>query len=105
MQNNFTPGPWHVGAGNGVGSIFADSGRTRLEQGGTTLYPVCKITGGWNETEDDANARLIAAAPAMLAALRETLELLNNPDADGFDALRVEREIEAAIQAATGGAI
>ncbi len=65
-----TQGPWHMGAGNGEGSIFADNGRTRLEIGGTTLYSIAQITRGWNEAEDEANARLIAAAPEMLAALQ-----------------------------------
>ena len=60
-----------MGAGNGEGSIFADNGRTRLEIGGTTLYSIAQITRGWNEAEDEANARLIAAAPEMLAALEE----------------------------------
>jgi len=65
-----TPGPWHMGAGNGSGSIFADNGRTRLEIGGTTLYSIAQIGRGWNEVEDEANARLIAAAPEMLEALQ-----------------------------------
>jgi hypothetical protein len=59
-----------MGAGNGSGSIFSDNGRTRLEIGGTTLYPIAQIGRGWNEAEDEANARLIAAAPEMLAALQ-----------------------------------
>ena len=66
-----TPGPWHMGVGNGEGSIFSDNGRTRLEMGGTTLYPIAQIGRGWNEAEDEANARLIASAPEMLAALEE----------------------------------
>jgi len=65
-----TQGPWHVGAGNGEGNIFSDNGRTRLEIGGTTLYSIAQITRGWDEVEDEANARLIAAAPEMLAALQ-----------------------------------
>jgi hypothetical protein len=59
-----------MGAGNGEGSIFADNGRTRLEIGGPTLYPIALMGRGWNEVEDEANARLIAAAPEMLAALQ-----------------------------------
>jgi hypothetical protein len=59
-----------MGAGNGSGSIFADNGRTRLEIGGTTLYSIAQIGRGWNEVEDEANARLIAAAPEMLEALQ-----------------------------------
>lgn len=40
-----------------------------------------------------ANARLIAAAPDMYALLRDVVALLNNPDADQFDADKVERRI------------
>ena len=58
-----TPGPWHVGAANGHGSIFPESGRMRLETKGTTLYPVASIVTGWQADEDEANARLIASAP------------------------------------------
>jgi hypothetical protein len=76
-----TQGPWHVGAGNGEGSIFSDNGRTRLEIGGTTLYSIAQITRGWNEVEDEANARLIVAAPEMLAAL----ESLTHPMASDED--------------------
>jgi hypothetical protein len=70
LSDAHTQGPWHVGAGNGEGSIFSDNGRTRLEIGGTTLYSIAQITRGWNEVEDEANARLIAAAPDLLAALQ-----------------------------------
>jgi hypothetical protein len=76
-----TQGPWHVGAGNGEGSIFADDGRTRLEIGGTTLCSIAQITRGWNEGEDEANDRLIAAAPEML----EALQSLTHPMASDQD--------------------
>jgi hypothetical protein len=69
-----TPGPWHVGAGNGAGSVFAESGRMRLEQNGTTLYPIAKTQTGWDEDEDAANACLIAAAPELLKACDEERE-------------------------------
>jgi hypothetical protein len=68
-----TKGPWHVGTGNGEGSVFADTGRTRLEQGGTTLYSICNVTRGWNDAEDAANARLIASAPELFACLKQVL--------------------------------
>jgi hypothetical protein len=70
-----------MGAGNGEGSIFADNGRTRLEIGGTTLYSIAQVTRGWNEVEDEANARLIAAAPEML----EALQSLTHPMASDED--------------------
>jgi hypothetical protein len=65
-----TPGQWHIGSGNGEGSIFADNGRTRLEIGGTTLYPICQVNREWEDEEDEANARLIAAAPELLDAAK-----------------------------------
>lgn len=72
-MSKHTKGPWHVGTGNGEGSVFADTGRTRLEQGGTTLYPICNVTRGWNDGEDAANARLIASAPELFACLKQVL--------------------------------
>jgi len=42
------------------------------KDGGTCLYPIASIVTGWDEAEDAANARLIAAAPELL----EMLELL-----------------------------
>ena len=71
MTTKSTRGPWHVGLGNGEGSIFADEGRMRMETGGTTLYPIATACRGWNEAEDESNARLIAAAPELLQALEE----------------------------------
>jgi hypothetical protein len=65
-----TPGPWHMGAGNGEGFIFADEGRMRMESGGTTLHAICKLNTDWNEEEDAANGRLMVASPALLGACR-----------------------------------
>ena len=48
---------------------------------------------GWNTPTINANARLIAVAPDMYAALCSVVALLNDPDADGFEARRVERNI------------
>jgi hypothetical protein len=80
-MNTHTKGAWHIGEGNGEGSIFADSGRTRFESGGTTLYPICEINNGWNEAEDAANARLIATAPELLDALQGLMEYVGGWDA------------------------
>ena len=60
---------WHVGQGNGEGSVFADSGRMKLEAGGTTLTPICKVFDFNGDMEE--HARLIAAAPDLLEALKQ----------------------------------
>ena len=70
-MSNHTRGPWHQGVGNGHGAIFADveGARRRMEDGGTTLYPIAGVIHGWNKEEDESNGRLIAAAPCLLEAL------------------------------------
>ena len=92
-KTRHTPGPWHTGAGNGEGSIFAENGRTRLEIGGTTLYPIAQIGRGWSESEDEANAHLIASAPNMLDALRRLTHPMAN-DEDLTHALAVIAKAE-----------
>jgi hypothetical protein len=47
--------------------------------------------------ETRANALLIAAAPAMLEALRDAHALLTNPDADEFQATALEVRIGALL--------
>ncbi len=97
-----TKGPWHVGAGNGEGSIFAENGRTRLEIGGTTLYPIARMGRGWNEAEDEANARLIAAAPELLEALREMLSMFGDHEQYDEDSAQVISQTRQVIAKAEG---
>jgi hypothetical protein len=76
---------WHKGQGNGGGHIFQDEGRVRLENGGTTLYPICSIGTGWDSDEDEANARLIVVAPELLESLKLLTDwmLMHTGIADG----------------------
>jgi hypothetical protein len=100
-----TPGPWHIGSGNGEGSIFAKNGRMRLETGGTTLYAICHNVSTWNIDEDDANARLIAAAPDLLEALETCVSELNQLAFLANDKLAnaaIEKSIEAIRKAKEG---
>jgi hypothetical protein len=78
MSNAHTPGPWAVGERhptNACAYVRDDKGHEVA-----TLY-FCSVGGAigddgiWPEQPNrDANARLIAAAPTMLAALRGLLE-------------------------------
>ena len=101
-----TPGPWRVGAGNGEGSIFCAEGRMTFSKKGTTLHPICNMVDGpmsfhaVGEAEDEANARLIAAAPCMLEALRNLVmdwERVIGP-------IPEDHEAQVAIAKAEGGA-
>ncbi len=71
-----TKGPWHVGLGNGSSSIFAETGRMRLESGGTALYPIATVTDF--EGEGESNAQLISAAPELLEASKALILALDN---------------------------
>ncbi len=97
-MSKHTAGPWHAGTGNGAGSIFADSGRMRMEQGGTTLYPIASVVTGWSEEENDANSKLIAAAPELLEALNHVLNVLDGIAED--EGLRFTDDDESARQMA-----
>jgi hypothetical protein len=96
-----TPGPWHVGQGNGTGSVFAGEGRMRMTSQGTTLYPICRLNTGWDDGEDEANAKLIAAASDLLAALEGLLQYTGGWDiTDTTHPIYIAR---LAITKATGG--
>lgn len=81
-----TPGPWHVEArGVNLTVIFAGSAK------GTRASP-CLIMDG-DESEREANARLIAAAPDLLAACKDALFHLEG------DSYCADIEIQACIAA------
>lgn len=75
MEAKHTPGPWHIGMRGGANSnlIYAYNG---VDQHHDT--PICSVYGMYqhcdvNEQKDNeglANARLIAAAPELLEALK-----------------------------------
>jgi hypothetical protein len=98
MTTQHTPGPWSIDGSVNAGNLDVINGEGRI-----AMIDDSRSTG-WNVPTINANARLIAAAPDMLAMLHEVIALLNNPDADGTDANRVEREILAVIAKATGDA-
>jgi hypothetical protein len=73
----------------------------RPESGGTTLYPICSTTRGWEASEDAANARVLAAAPELLEACEWALSQIEEVLTDEmFPVTRAK--LRAAIATATG---
>jgi hypothetical protein len=64
MTSLHTKTPWHIGTGNGEGSIFASTGRIRLENGGSTLYPIARIADT-DETDRERILHLATQAPSL----------------------------------------
>ena len=52
----------------------------RLESGGTTLHAICHNVSTWNIDEDEANARLIAAAPELLELVLQAYDRFTDND-------------------------
>ena len=106
-QAKHTPGPW---------AVHPISARVDAFVGGTPL-PVCELlwpTDERSEAETEANARLIAAAPNLLAALRCADQFITNgielgyirmPDPDCPDTAKdTPGIVRAALAAAKGAA-
>ncbi len=104
-MSEHTKGPWHIGIGNGIGSVFGpENCRANLTDDGTALAPICMMVRGFGgivhrnkfPAEDIANAKLIAAAPELLEACKATLSII------GIDDIRKARlKAEAAVAKAT----
>lgn len=97
MSAKHTPGPWTRGFGNYVyqGERLGDQQRLIA-----VCEPTTKTKEDWDETF--ANARLIAAAPELLAALERYHEIIAGTGGKplGFDEIRAAG---AAIAKAKGG--
>lgn len=97
-----TPGPWAFVAGV--------DGDLWVEGPDPAANVICDIVGREGEgtgAEDEANARLIAAAPELLAACQAALsvgEALDRPDENQriYLGKRVVEQLRAAITGATG---
>lgn len=84
-----TPGPW----------VLNDARSSRVDLIDTTSgRAVGEIV--WVDTRNPADARLIASAPDMLAALRDIVRMLTDANDMRADALHTAR---ATIVRATGG--
>jgi hypothetical protein len=94
---NHTTGPWNVS--EAVEEIHDDYySIANLAEMEIVAY-VGDGSSGYSP-QRESNARLIAAAPDLLAALRATLALLTDPDAESAD--RVTDTVREAIARAEG---
>ena len=92
MAGQHTPGPWDVYGGE-IGTA-PDA----------TLAVVCALSGNDGDNEEDANARLIAAAPDLLAAL-EALARWETCDLDAEQAAALMDEVCDMARAAIAKAV
>ena len=92
-----TPGPWKLNRTYGT-LVESESGRT------IAAANCCQACGYDPEisAENQANARLIAAAPEMLFALRYVLLFVERKEKEEGGCAGYVREIRAAIAKATG---
>lgn len=82
MRDLITPGEWQVSAGNMLRVVVKGTGIVICG-----VHRIGKFTG--RDTQSEANARLIAAAPRMLVALKDALKY-SDPvtDPDGYQSLK-----------------
>lgn len=94
-----TPGPWTVGR---MGMIFEE--KTGQEIGHVRSTAINPCDRSYTASNMEANARLIAAAPDLLDALRHTLARLDDIESRGSISFRsdVIGDIRAAIAKAEG---
>lgn len=102
MSAQHTPGPWKAccSAGGDFLGIYPDTGAAE--------FPVAKMPGIIRPGVNEANARLIAAAPELLAALKEAVDLIvqvTQSRWSEWEATEAETvgDFRAAIAKATGG--
>jgi hypothetical protein len=101
-QTKHTPGPWYVANGKDDRYIrheYSDLCVARIEDGGHAV-----LRNQIPQPQQSANARLIAAAPALYAALKRavaTMEMMHGSNAEPSDltAINIAR---AAIDEAEG---
>ncbi len=90
-DSKHTPGPWRI---EGAGHMHAAGSTALMHEN----YCIAVFRG----VDSDANARLIAAAPDMLDALRLALDYCESGAVEDSIPGTLSETIRAAIAAATG---
>ena len=95
MENKHTPGPWHIGVRqpNSDKFIYGPNGSEVANCDRQTNFP----------HENEANARLIAAAPELLGALQICSAELFAQCGDNARAMQYVKQARQAIAKATQG--
>lgn len=99
MTTQHTPGPWHARVHSTYSHIWGPDGTKRGCIGSVNLH------GDTSREEREANARLIAAAPELLEALRRAWALVDSQircNAPTENAIKLAADIRAAIARAEG---
>ncbi len=82
MSGTHTPGPWEARRVNHKGGTRWDIGRS---EAGPSYTVAQTLKGRKVSTENDANARLIAASPDLFAALLGWIQYMEDPSEGGAD--------------------
>jgi L-alanine-DL-glutamate epimerase-like enolase superfamily enzyme len=103
MTTQHTPGPW-IGAGPSFGDQFpryTTEITTEDERYGDGHIQICELPFHHHDEENEANARLIAAAPDLLEALKDIVEFWDSiVPTDAVNQMHINAR--AAIAKATG---
>ena len=111
-MSNHTPGPWHAATADEwrtASGEHAQWGRFDIsagsnDQAAENYYRIASVSNVNNSDQNQANAKLIAAAPDMLEALRKAVVLLagacvHSPELEPQETYEA---VSAAIVKATG---
>ena len=93
-----TPGPWT--AYNRIGNRILQTWRVSCDEGG-----ICQLDDSRTGDQQVANAHLIAAAPALLASLRELVDRIDVVLYSGYVGSERINAARAAIAVATGAGL
>ena len=101
-MSKHTPGPW-IAAGPSFGDPlprYTTEIVTEREDEDGAATSICELPFHHHDDENEANARLIAAAPELLELLREAAGYTRHPDYDW--PVEFSRRVDAAFAKATG---
>ena len=102
MSAKLTPGPWSIRTE--FGKLCIRPGDYNAKGYSSGYAPIAKVAGDKRINNDEANARLIAAAPGLLAVLERVQSMFSYQFEGGLTGCMADLSIDvrAAIAKATG---